>query len=534
MSWRSLQREKEATPSFARVFRSSDQRLTAGRRAWLARAQARFCEDRQCCDKDCFGAFQRRPRLRRQTRLWQAAWARVPTYARQGALLAYFHEMLAGAVVSAVAMRGRVAALGSDSEESEAGDLPALLDDSTSESDESIEQSDDDDDDDDSRSDLGASSDESEAPGIFIDSEDAPRCSYTFLGERVCQAAWGWLAGVGRGQFLRVLKWARVGVREPPKITRERASVVCGALLAFMLQARGRTAEGGTKRADSCSGVLGADRSDRESGKGAEVCEGLAEPLPAGSRRATLGRMYLPFKHKVTLYRYVVGVYEEELSQGRQLIPQRPAYSTFSSITRALAFRSRVRFLQPVWQARAPPSSKKEKEGNKREKGKGKGRGRKENEKAKCATCCLLKFLLRTSGRDSAVRARYERRYMAHLRLTQESKQVYYRLRAEAMLKFPDYELFLTMDGGTGDQYTLPHQSALSGPISKAIKRTAPHFKAPPAAAGSNRRAQAGRAIAGRGGDRGDAGRGPVLARFRMGARSRTRFRMGMTKDTSS
>ena len=178
------------------------------------------------------------------------------------------------------------------------------------------------------------------------------------------------------------------------------------------------------------------------------MCEGLAEPLPAGSRRATLGRMFLPFKRKVTLYRYVVGVYEEEASQGRPTLPRRPAYSTFTATARTPAFRSRVRFLRPVWQA-------------------------------KCATCCLLKFLLSTSGQDTAVRARYERRYMAHLRLTQDSKLVYYRLRAEAMLRFPDFEFFLTLDGGTGDQYTLPHQSPLSGPVSKAIKRAAPHFKAP-------------------------------------------------------
>ena len=78
---------------------------------------------------------------------------------------------------------------------------------------------------------------------------------------------------------------------------------------------------------------------------------------------------------------------------------------------------------------------------------------------------------------------------MAHLRLTQDSKLVYYRLRAEAALRYPDAELFMVIDGGTGDEYTLPHQSAFGGPMSKALRKTAPHFKATPPANRRGRRA---------------------------------------------
>ena len=56
-----------------------------------------------------------------------------------------------------------------------------------------------------------------------------------------------------------------------------------------------------------------------------EVCEGLAEPLPPGSRPAKLGKLSLPFRQRVTLYRYVLGCYQEALREGRRVLPRRPA-----------------------------------------------------------------------------------------------------------------------------------------------------------------------------------------------------------------
>ena len=52
-----------------------------------------------------------------------------------------------------------------------------------------------------------------------------------------------------------------------------------------------------------------------------------------------------------------------------------------------------------------------------------------------------------------------ERRYLQHLRLTQASKHTYYRQRTIATLRWPHFELFLTVDGGTGTTYHLPRQS---------------------------------------------------------------------------
>ena len=79
-----------------------------------------------------------------------------------------------------------------------------------------------------------------------------------------------------------------------------------------------------------------------------------------------------------------------------------------------------------------------------------------------------------------------ERRYLQHLRLTQAprsracaepgvkkkkkrkkrtngkgteaSKHTYYRQRTIATLRWPRFELFLTIDGGTGTTYHLPRQ----------------------------------------------------------------------------
>ena len=85
--------EAAGRPTFARPFRPrADQRLTAGRRAWLARARARLEEDWACCDDDCLGELLERPGFRRSARAWQQAWARLSTYERQAALLDYFRS----------------------------------------------------------------------------------------------------------------------------------------------------------------------------------------------------------------------------------------------------------------------------------------------------------------------------------------------------------------------------------------------------------------------------------------------------------
>jgi len=51
------------------------------------------------------------------------------------------------------------------------------------------------------------------------------------------------------------------------------------------------------------------------------ICETLAEPMPGA--RAQAGKHYLPFKARVTLFRYVVGAHEDAV--GTSPLPDAPA-----------------------------------------------------------------------------------------------------------------------------------------------------------------------------------------------------------------
>jgi hypothetical protein len=144
------------------------------------------------------------------------------------------------------------------------------------------------------------------------------------------------------------------------------------------------------------------------------ISERLATPLPS---RDPTTYLYLPFKKKATLFRYLRGVYDESAQAGNPVLATPPCYSTFVRATRHEDFVTTVRWLQVVWHA-------------------------------KCADCAYYKYQLR-SMLPPLLRSQCESEYMEHLKLALEQKHAYYRLRLRAMLPEAQ-ELFLVADGPRG------------------------------------------------------------------------------------
>lgn len=143
------------------------------------------------------------------------------------------------------------------------------------------------------------------------------------------------------------------------------------------------------------------------------IAETIAAPIPRLEPRPYL---YLPFKRKSTLFRYLRGLYDEHLQDGRQLLPSPPKYSTLVAVAKSPEFTQKIRFLRVVWHG-------------------------------KCPDCVWYKFQLR-KALSPKMRSDLEREYMSHLRLDASCKNTYYAMRLRCVLsEGPVPELFIIADG---------------------------------------------------------------------------------------
>ena len=148
----------------------------------------------------------------------------------------------------------------------------------------------------------------------------------------------------------------------------------------------------------------------------------------------------MPFSEKVYLFRLVQLWHARSAvstaSPGSSLFTRPPSYRTFLSVLRRPEF-AKVKFHRVVQMAR-------------------------------CPKCCLYRWKCMSSPLE--LRVKWQTIAAAHHWLQLAQKRQYAKDRATAASDYPDTELYMALDGGSGHEFVLPHMAAKSPEVpSKAI-----------------------------------------------------------------
>jgi hypothetical protein len=152
----------------------------------------------------------------------------------------------------------------------------------------------------------------------------------------------------------------------------------------------------------------------------------------------------MPFHHQIMLFRMLQDWYNETLADPRRppLLPCPPKLQTFKAVMQRRQFDN-VKFHRHV-------------------------------EMARCPTCALLRY--KCASAPAETRAAWQALAAKHQWLQRAQKEAYARDRALAAATFPNDELYMAFDGGSGTDYVFPHLSAddWEGPTKALISTTVP------------------------------------------------------------
>ena len=146
--------------------------------------------------------------------------------------------------------------------------------------------------------------------------------------------------------------------------------------------------------------------------------------------------LIMPFSEKIYLFRLILLWSARREALGTPLLSRRPSYRLFLKVLARPEF-GKVRFHRVVPMAR-------------------------------CPKCCLFRFKCMSVPRE--LRPRWQALAAAHQWLQLAQKRTYAADRAVAASDFPQSEIYMALDGGSGYEFVLPHQSPQSPELpSKAI-----------------------------------------------------------------
>ena len=147
-------------------------------------------------------------------------------------------------------------------------------------------------------------------------------------------------------------------------------------------------------------------------------------------------QILLPFREKVYLYRLILLWNARQEALGTPMFYRRPSYRLFLKVLARPEF-AKVTFHRVVPMAR-------------------------------CPKCCLFRFKCMSVPRE--LRPRWQALAAAHQWLQIAQKRTYAADRAVAASDYPRSEIYMALDGGSGYEFVLPHQSPQSPELpSKAI-----------------------------------------------------------------
>ena len=154
----------------------------------------------------------------------------------------------------------------------------------------------------------------------------------------------------------------------------------------------------------------------------------------------------LPFHHKTVLFRMIQLEYEKSCHQGSPSFCSPPNWETFKWVMRSPDF-SNVKFHRVV-------------------------------EIGRCRKCCFLRWKC-MSAISPAERMAWQKLAARHQQLQLDQKKVYWEDRAQASADYPHTELYTAFDGGSGNEFWLPHMSAAAaeGPNKAASEKHTQGFK---------------------------------------------------------
>lgn len=154
----------------------------------------------------------------------------------------------------------------------------------------------------------------------------------------------------------------------------------------------------------------------------------------------------LPFHHKIVLFRMIEMAYKKSYEQGCPSFSTPPNYSSFRRIVNGPDFRE-VKFHRVV-------------------------------EIGRCRKCCFLRWKC-LSAISPAERAVWQQVAARHQLLQLDQKKVYWADRAQAAADYPHSELYTAFDGGSGNEFWLPHLSpaASEGPNKACAEKHTQAFK---------------------------------------------------------
>ena len=155
----------------------------------------------------------------------------------------------------------------------------------------------------------------------------------------------------------------------------------------------------------------------------------------------------LPFHHKVVLFNMVQMAYEKSCKEGHPSFSKPPNYNTFKAVLRTNPDFAQLKFHRVV-------------------------------EIGRCRKCAFLRWKC-LSAITPEERALWQKVAARHQMLQLEQKKEYWADRAKAAEDYPHTELYTAFDGGSGNEFWLPHLSAAAaeGPNKAQSEKHTQGFK---------------------------------------------------------